>query len=167
MATEIQPTWGRSRGAAGVVLALGLVFTAACSPSDNEASADVDPTTGAAGTGDSSQLPADLILDVATEPDTLDPILRSNFTTGRISQLTHQYLLGWDEEGNLVPDLAELPEVTDGGLTYKFTIRPGNKFADGTTVDAQDVVFTYEAITNPDNGSGMASTFNVVDSVEA
>lgn len=181
MRTKVQPTRGRSRGSVGVVLALVLVSTAACSSLDDEGPADGDPTTGAAGTGgastdggatggdsgNTSQLPTDLILDVATEPDTLDPILRSNFTTGRISQLTHQYLLGWDEEGNLVPDLAELPEVTDGGLTYTFTIRPGYKFADGTTVDAQDVVFTYEAITNPDNGSGMASTFNVVDSVEA
>jgi YVTN family beta-propeller protein len=43
---------------------------------------------------------------------------------------------GW----TLVPDLATaLPQPTDGGRTYTFTIRPGIRYSDGTTVIASDI----------------------------
>jgi peptide/nickel transport system substrate-binding protein len=53
-------------------------------------------------------------------------------------------LVGWKKvggsEGNvLVPDLAtEIPQPTDGGKTYVFTLRKGIQYSDGTPVKASD-----------------------------
>ena len=45
----------------------------------------------------------------------------------------------------LVPDLAEaIPEPTDGGKTYAFTMREGIKFSTGETVKPSDIRYTIE-----------------------
>ena len=45
----------------------------------------------------------------------------------------------------LVPDLAEsIPEPTDGGKTYAFTMRDGIKFSTGETVKPSDIRYTIE-----------------------
>ncbi len=49
------------------------------------------------------------------------------------------------EGTQLVPDLAtEIPQPTDGGKTYTFTIRKGIKYSDGTTMKPSDFVTTFE-----------------------
>lgn len=53
-------------------------------------------------------------------------------------------------DGTVVPDLAELPAVTDGGETYTFTIRDGARWHDGQPVTARDVAFTIERVKSPD-----------------
>ncbi len=44
-------------------------------------------------------------------------------------------------------DLAETWEMVDS-MTYRFTLRQGVKFSDGTDFTAEDVVFTYETVKN-------------------
>ena len=59
-------------------------------------------------------------------------------------------LLGWKQVPGsagteLVPDLAEsIPEPTDGGKTYAFTLRKGIKFSTGETVKPSDIRYTIE-----------------------
>ena len=59
-------------------------------------------------------------------------------------------LLGWKQVPGsagteLVPDLAEsIPEPTDGGKTYTFTMRKGIKFSTGETVKPSDIRYTIE-----------------------
>jgi peptide/nickel transport system substrate-binding protein len=52
-------------------------------------------------------------------------------------------LLERDEKG-LVPWLAEKYEVGDDGMTYRFTIRRGVRWHDGTPLTARDVAFSIE-----------------------
>jgi peptide/nickel transport system substrate-binding protein len=55
----------------------------------------------------------------------------------------------------LVPGLAALPNVSDGGKVYTFTLRPA-KFADGQTITGQDIEYTAERMLTPalDGGWG-------------
>lgn len=55
----------------------------------------------------------------------------------------------------LVPGLANLPSVSDGGKQYTFTLRPA-KFADGQTITGQDIAYTAERMLTPalDGGWG-------------
>lgn len=48
-------------------------------------------------------------------------------------------------------DLAESWSVSDDGLTWTFNLHQGVLFHDGEELTADDVVFTFETIQNPDN----------------
>ena len=58
---------------------------------------------------------------------------------------------------------------TDGGKTFTFKIRKGLKFHNGATLDAKDVVATYQKIIFPPKGvaSSRKAFYSMVDSVEA
>ncbi|MFN0096900.1 MAG: peptide ABC transporter substrate-binding protein [Dehalococcoidia bacterium] len=58
-------------------------------------------------------------------------------------------LLRLTPDGSVAPDLAELPEISDGGRTYTFTLRQGLTWHDGKPVSARDVAFTIERIVEP------------------
>lgn len=53
-------------------------------------------------------------------------------------------LVMFDEQLNIVPDLAEEWEVSTDGLQYTFRLREGLTFHDGEPLTADDVVYTYE-----------------------
>jgi peptide/nickel transport system substrate-binding protein len=57
----------------------------------------------------------------------------------------------------LVPDLAEtMPDVSDGGRTYTFRLRPGIRFSTGQVLTATDVVTSYRRmfqVLGPNTGS--------------
>src|SRR5437870_1434111 len=55
-------------------------------------------------------------------------------------------LLSRDGKGNLIPMLAEKWQVSDGGRTWKFHLRKGVRFHNGTEVTAEDVRFTFATI---------------------
>ncbi|GAA1676415.1 caspase, EACC1-associated type [Streptomyces yatensis] len=55
----------------------------------------------------------------------------------------------------LVPDLAERKaEVTDGGKTYTYTLRPGITWEDGTAITSQDIKYGIERIWAQDDIPG-------------
>lgn len=64
-----------------------------------------------------------------------------------IESLLHSYLVTIDMENqSLRPDLAEsLPEISEDGLTYTFTLRKNVFFDDGSELSATDVIFTFKA----------------------
>lgn len=55
----------------------------------------------------------------------------------------NEALIQVDTNSNYVADLACAWEVSDDGLKYTFTLVDGILFSDGSTFDAEDVVFTY------------------------
>jgi peptide/nickel transport system substrate-binding protein len=46
-------------------------------------------------------------------------------------------------DGSFTLSLAESAEVSEDGMVWTFTLRPGNTFHDGTPLTAEDVVFSY------------------------
>jgi len=76
-------------------------------------------------------------------PDSYDPAL---FQTVQAVQPLHLVYTGLTTYaakegkagGEVVPGLAELPKVTNGGKTYTYTLQKGVKYSDGTPVKASD-----------------------------
>src|SRR5439155_4930806 len=68
-------------------------------------------------------------------------------------------LVQWSEQSQLVPALAEKWDVTDGGRTYTFHLRPGVKFQNGRPVTAADFVWSMNRALNPSTRSEVASTY--------
>jgi len=80
----------------------------------------------------------------------------------------HNGLVELDENFVVQPVLAEaLPEISEDGLTYTFTLRPGVMFHDGTEFTSEDVKYTYEWYMDPENAAVNANYFTGVESVEA
>jgi len=52
------------------------------------------------------------------------------------------------------PGLASSWDVSEDGLTYVFHLRPGLKWSDGETLDADDVIFTAQVSLDPKIHSG-------------
>jgi peptide/nickel transport system substrate-binding protein len=86
------------------------------------------------------------ILQVAleAEPATLDPFLAADGATLRILADVYEGLLcpGDGPAAAPVPCLATSYTVGDGGRRWRFTLRDGVRFHDGTPVTAADVAFS-------------------------
>jgi peptide/nickel transport system substrate-binding protein len=65
------------------------------------------------------------------------------------------------------PELATDWTVSDDGLTYTFHLREGVKFHNGKDFTADDVIFSFNRIVDPDFPGADASSLSMVDSVEA
>src|SRR5215470_12191521 len=58
--------------------------------------------------------------------------------------------------GELAPMLAERWQVMDGGRTWKFHLRKGVRFHDGTELTAEDVKFTFTSIAKEGSANSLA-----------
>ena len=63
----------------------------------------------------------------------------------------------------------EIPEPTDGGRTYSFTIRGDVKFSDGSRLTAADVAASWNRIVDPPDGiiSARRGYYSMIDKIEA
>ena len=107
-----------------------------------------------------------LIWAFRAEPRTLNPI--SADTDIYAAWITIPYifepLLTYDHDQlKLKPCLAEDYEVSANGLEITFRLRDDIYFSDGAPVTTDDVVFTYETVTNPKVDAANAANryFNV------
>lgn len=92
--------------------------------------------------------------NLASEPDHLDPALNSSVDGACLAILSFSGLYAYDEDGNLVPELADgEPEVSEDGLTYTFKMKEGLKWSDGEPLDAEDVVYSWNRLADPNTAA--------------
>ena len=92
--------------------------------------------------------------NLASEPDHLDPALNSSVDGACLAILSFSGLYAYDEDGNLVPELADgEPEVSEDGLTYTFKMKEGLKWSDGEPLDATDVVYSWNRLADPNTAA--------------
>jgi peptide/nickel transport system substrate-binding protein len=142
---------------AALVVAL---VTAACSTTAPTGPGTADPSAPSAG----DDRDTDLVVALATEPDNLNPVLGfAPHGDGKI----FEGLVSINADLQPVPDLAAaLPEVSDDGLTYTFTLRDDVTFHDGEPLTSADVRFTYEAALDPDLETPVRADLEALESVE-
>ena len=78
------------------------------------------------------------------EPLTLDPAMTVESWTVQYVAQVFGGLVALSPSLEVVPDLAERWEISGGGTTYTFYIRPNARFHDGRPVTAQDVKYSWE-----------------------
>lgn len=103
---------------------------------------------------------------MATEIDSLDPFNATAGDTKTVMDQIFDGLLDVDEEGKLVPDLAESYEISEDGLTYSFKLKEDVKFHDGSDFSADDVYYTYDKLSGLSTGEPMSSKFSVIEEME-
>jgi len=72
-----------------------------------------------------------------------------------------------DRHGAVVPALAESWEVSDDGRRYRFKLRHGVVFHDGSSFEAGDVVFSLERALADDSVNAQKGLFEAIESVTA
>lgn len=69
----------------------------------------------------------------------LDPIVNTSVVTNVHAMMIYDQLLAQDAQGDIRPQMATW-RVGDGGKTYRFTLREGLKFHDGSPVMSEDCI---------------------------
>jgi peptide/nickel transport system substrate-binding protein len=98
-----------------------------------------------------------LVIAQQREPMSLNPALENGTSSTEWGLLLFQYLVKFDDRGQLIGDAATaVPTLQNGGvskdgLTIAYHLRPNLRFADGTALTARDCVWSIEAILNPAN----------------
>jgi peptide/nickel transport system substrate-binding protein len=99
---------------------------------------------------------------------TLDPAqVNLGAVAGELLANIFSGLVQFDEELNIIPDLAEDWTVSEDGLEYTFTLRPSLTFHNGDSLTANDLVYTYERTTNPDIASPQANKLALIEECTA
>lgn len=86
----------------------------------------------------------------------LDAHIVSSYSSYQVLNNVLEGLTFYDDDLNLVPALAESWEQSEDGLTWTFNLREGVMFSNGREMTAEDVVWNYERLTDPDTGAGNA-----------
>lgn len=81
---------------------------------------------------------------------TIDPVTASNTISQRIVELLFGSLYTFDLDRNIIEEFADgMPEVSADNMTAVVTIRQNLKWSDGSNLTADDIVFSFKALTSP------------------
>jgi len=137
--------YGKWLAGAGVLLA--AVALAGCGGSSSSGSSSGGGASNSSAAGGKGGTLTTLASD---NFGTIDPAINYTFQGWQFLIITNDGLVGFKRAGGvegtkIVPDLAtSIPEPTDGGKTYTFTLRKGIKYSDGTPLKASDFRFVME-----------------------
>lgn len=98
-------------------------------------------------------------------PSTIDPITNNEMTALRLVELMFNGLVAINARQEIVADLAERWDVTDGGKRYVFDLRRDVVWHDGRPMTADDVVFTFQVMTNPKTVSSARLRYEFIEAV--
>ena len=121
------------------------------------------PTRGQGGT---------LTLLYFQAPTIVNPHLSPGTKDLSASRIAYEPLASFDKDSKLTPLLAaEAPSLENGqiaadGTSVTWKLKQDIKWADGEPFTADDVLFTYQYIMNPDVKSSSAGSYSEVESVE-
>ena len=87
---------------------------------------------------------------VIGQPRFINPIYANSDADRDLAQLVFSGLMRFDEDLNIVPNLAESFEIEDEGKIYIFNLKENLKWEDGEPITVDDIIFTIHTIQNPD-----------------
>ena len=92
-----------------------------------------------------------------------NPIYAVSSVDSSVSRLLFSGLFSVSPNGDLQGDLAESLEVDERGKVYTVQLRQGVVWSDGEPFDADDVIYTYKTIQNPDARSPLIGSWRGVE----
>jgi len=112
---------------------------------------------------------------IPEDPPSFNPIITDTGYDALVMELVMLGLSDIDPNGNVFPELAaELPTIENGDvvvdenagtMSVTWKMRQDVQWADGKPVTADDVIFTYDAIVNPETG-GWIPGIDYIDSID-
>lgn len=110
----------------------------------------------------------DVIVGLVLEPPHLDP---TSNAAAAIDEVVYanlfEGLTRFGPDGDILPALAESWDISEDGLTYRFALREGVTFHDGSAMTAEDVVFTLDRARADDSINAQKFLFADIADVSA
>ncbi len=156
-------------------LALAALMLVGCGTSTDAGTPAADAGTTDAGTdtatGDAAATGALEEVVVAFDADlsTMDHHIATDGNSFIMQSMCYSGLTSLDAKGTPVNELAESVDVSEDGLVYTFHISPDANWSNGTPVTANDFVYAWQRLANPDLASEYAfilETIHVVNATE-
>ncbi|MBF0578645.1 peptide ABC transporter substrate-binding protein [Erysipelotrichaceae bacterium RD49] len=144
-----------------LTLLMAGVMAASVAGCSNNSSTPSSSTAGASSTTSASNVSSDkkiLSVQIGPNPETLDPALNSAVDGGNMILTNFECLLVNDKDGKIVPGAAESWEVSEDGKTYTFKLRDNLKWSDGTPLTAEDFVYSWQRVCDPNVAAPYAET---------
>ena len=124
---------------------------------------------------ESTEQRTSITITIPEDPPSFNAIIGDTGYDALVSNLVMLGLTGIDPNGNIYPELAtEIPTIENGDVTVDessgkmdvtWKLRQDVQWSDGTPVTADDVIFTWNAITDPEKGTWVRGS-DYVDDVE-
>lgn len=164
--TVATPTTGT--GAATATTGTGAA-TATTGGTDSATATTAAPPATATTSGEEVKVGGEMILGFGLQQLlNLDPPrVQIGIIAGELVPNLFSSLVQFDEQLNVVPDLAESWDVSDDGLEYNFSLREGLTFHNGDPLVAEDFVYTYERTLSEELASPHANKLRNITAAEA
>lgn len=154
-----------------VVLVACMAFGLTACGTKDDAGSNTDNTTNnvestesagnAAATTTNSETNV-LNINLASEPDYLDPALNSSVDGGCLAVNSFAGLYTYDKDGTLIPALAsDMPEVSEDGTVYTVHMIE-SKWSNGDDLKAQDIVYSWNRVIAEETAADYAYLFDLV-----
>jgi peptide/nickel transport system substrate-binding protein len=112
-------------------------------PRVTEAAAALSPSPGPAIDRDT------VVIALERDFSNLDALVAITSDSNRYVLQIYDTLYGFDAHGQLVPRLATAVAISEDGLSYTYTLRPGVRFHNGGVLTSDDVRFSLDHILDP------------------
>ncbi len=99
--------------------------------------------------------------------DTLDPATYENLYVQVMGGANHNKLTEIGNSGDLVPELAESWEATPDALQWRFKLRQGAEFHNGKTLEADDVIASFNHHRGEDSKSAAKPIVDPIEDIKA
>ena len=119
---------------------------------------DVEETEEVVSKEEPSKIGGVYRMQISEEPDTLDPHKSAAAVSASILKYIGDPLIYKGLNNDYIPGLATSWDVSEDGLVWTFELRQDVKFHDGTALDAEAVVNTFERALSPEIASPIAGS---------
>jgi len=153
-----------------VTVILSLLFSACGSTQPSDSTNPTEEPTVVTEAGNKS-----ITIVIPEDPPSFNPMVADTGYDALVMELVLLGMTDIDPNGNIFPELASgLPTIDNGGvvvdedagtMSVTWKMREDVLWQDGKQVTAEDVIFTWNAISDPTNGSWIPGS-DYIDSVE-
>lgn len=153
--------WLRVLGGSGALVLGSSLAGCASNPGDGNGTGDGN------GSGDGTpQPPEELVLARAGDSEALDPHVGTASYSSMVMELIYDPLVVLDFDKKLQPALGKGWDVNDDGTEWTIELNEGITFTDGSSVTADDVVFTFNRMLDNSPMSWAAGSMQSVEKVD-
>ncbi|RKP55098.1 peptide ABC transporter substrate-binding protein [Cohnella endophytica] len=133
-----------------MAVTLAGTLLAACGNNNSNNSSPSPSGSASATTGSGTGSKQELVMNYRADPPALDVSIAESAASFTILGAISEGLYRLDKDMNPEPALAaELPKISDDGLTYTIKLRDGLKWANGEPLTAKDFVYSYQRTLDP------------------